>query len=248
MPALTAGGSAGAAKSLSKLSEGGSEPAVDSDLSSFFDGSEGSIRRPLKLLIAGPPGVGKTTQAKRLAEDLGVVHISVGNLLREYAKAHPEIAEEMNRGDLVDNKLVMDVVRDRVAQTDVQERGFIFDGFPRRQEELESIQELFGEDGVDALIRMDAPESELQGRILARGRADDNPETFKNRMKVYHAQTEPVIEQLETLVPTIHPESTGTIESVYRNVVDGVRYWLQSLADAAKKTFDRSRRERGQDQ
>jgi len=167
---------------------------------------------PKRFAIVGPPGAGKPTQATALASDTGIVHISVGRLLREYAKDKPAIQRVMNAGELVDTALVMRLVRERLSRADVRERGFVLDGFPRRPVEEEALLGLLREDGIelDGVIRLDAPSEELERRILARGRADDKPEVFAERMRVYERDTLPVIERLGRRYPTVRPDGRTT--------------------------------------
>ncbi len=185
--------------------------------------------RPPRLLIVGPPGSGKSTQAKRLAKEFGVVHITVGGLLREYAKAHPEILERMNTGKLVDTKLVLRLVRERLAQDDVKRQGFILDGFPRRKVEADRLDELVGEeDTIDGMIRLEVPEEELLRRILKRGRADDNEAVFQERMRIYREETVPVIERFAANVPVLEPKSAaGAVGRIYGEIVSGLRKLLR---------------------
>jgi adenylate kinase len=163
--------------------------------------------KPLRLVIMGPPASGKGTYAQRLARDYGVVHISAGDLLREYAKTHPETAEIMQRGDLVPAELVVGLVRERLRQADVQQRGFLLDGFPRRLEEARALREMMVEEGIalDAAIRLEVPEHELLRRVLARGRADDTEATFRNRMKVYRRDTLPAMREISRGTTVVRP-------------------------------------------
>lgn len=195
-------------------------PAGPSDGSSsaLFDGSS---KRPLRLLIMGPPASGKGTFAERLERDYGVVHISAGELLRAHAKAHPEIAAVMQKGDLVPTELVVGLVRDRLSQADVKERGFILDGFPRRLVEAKALQGMLASEGIviDAAIRLDAPEKVLLGRILARGRADDSEPTFRNRMKIYKHETKPAMSLISKGTTVLRPHLEGSdIPSNYAKV------------------------------
>jgi adenylate kinase len=206
-----------AAAKKTKTSEG---PA---DIGALFDGAG-----PVHLAIVGPPGVGKTTQGKRLARETGIVHISAGQLLREYAKDKPDIQAQMNKGELVPTELVMRLVQERLARADVKERGFILDGFPRRPVEEAALREIL-KDGqeLDAVIRLDAPKAELKKRILARGRNDDKPDVFEERMRIYRQETLPVIEKLDKELPTIRPDGrTKKIESIYASLVERIARWL----------------------
>ena len=166
--------------------------------------------KPLRLIITGPPGSGKGTYSDKIAAEYGVAHISVGELLRAYAQTHPAVASVMATGQLVDSKLVLDVVRQRLSQADIKEHGFILDGFPRRSEEAAALQEMLGEAGVDGVIELNVPESELLRRILARGRADDKADVFKERMKIYREQTVPAVGRFKSASPVLAPDVSGS--------------------------------------
>lgn len=178
--------------------------------------------RPLRLVIAGPPGSGKGTYAARISAEYGPVPISAGGLLRVYAKDHPDIAAIMNAGDLVPAGLVVSLVRDRLAQEDVRRRGFILDGFPRRQEEARALMQMLRETGtqLDGVLFLDVPEAELLRRILARNRgADDNETTFRERMRVYREETLPVYDYLRRVAPFLSPSvAAGDIDTAYGEV------------------------------
>jgi adenylate kinase len=183
------------------------------------EGTAATSPRPLRLIITGPPGSGKGTYAAKIAAEYGVVHISVGELLRAYAQSHPAVAGIMAQGKLVDSRLVLDVVRRRLAADDIRERGFILDGFPRRPNEGAALQDMLGDAGVDGVIELNVPEAELLRRILARGRADDKADVFRERMKIYREQTVPAVERFKHGAPVLSPEVSGSgIEANYARV------------------------------
>ncbi|MBI3566108.1 MAG: nucleoside monophosphate kinase [Elusimicrobia bacterium] len=166
--------------------------------------------RPLRLLITGPPGVGKTTFGKMLAADYGMIHISVGELLRERAASDPALAETMSHGDLVDSDLVRRVVTERLSRPDAAEKGFILDGFPRRPEEAGVIDSWLQGGGVlDGMIHLEASDAELMRRILARGRMDDSEEVFRKRMEIYRRQTRPVLEHFRGTLRLLEADASA---------------------------------------
>lgn len=165
--------------------------------------------RPMRLILMGPPGSGKTTYGKRLAAEYGMVHLSVGQLLRDYAKDRPEVAAVMAQGDLVDSALVLGLVRDRLSKPDIREKGYVLDGFPRRLEEAVPLEGWLGEIGLDAVVHLEVPQAELLRRIHARGRVDDTDEVFANRMDVYRSQTVPVLERFKRGRGVLMPEVSG---------------------------------------
>lgn len=169
-----------------------------------------SSPHPMRLILMGPPGSGKTTYGKRLAAEYGMVHLSVGQLLRDYAKERPDVAAVMAQGDLVDSALVLGLVRDRLSKPDIREKGYVLDGFPRRLEEAVPLEGWLGEIGLDAVVHLEVPQSELLRRIHARGRADDTDEVFANRMDVYRKQTLPVLERFRSGRGVLMPEVSGS--------------------------------------
>lgn len=190
-----------------------------------------SLAHPLRLIITGPPGSGKGTFSDKISAEYGVPHISVGELLREHAKTHPAVAKIMQQGKLVDTSLVLAIVRERLRQPDVRSRGFLLDGFPRRQEEAEALQKLLGPEGIDGVISLDVPDEELLRRILARGRADDSEPVFQERMKIYREQTVPAVEVFTKSTPMLTPEvKDSDIATNYAKVKESLKSLVKKLA------------------
>ncbi len=152
----------------------------------------------LRIVLLGPPGSGKGTQAETLAETLGVPAISTGEMLREaVAAASPlglRVKGIMAAGELVDDEAMAEVVRDRLASDDAQE-GFVLDGYPRTLSQAATLQEILDQSGrrLDAVVQIDVPEGELVNRVLGRHRADDTEKVILQRLAVYHEQTEPLV-------------------------------------------------------
>jgi adenylate kinase len=161
----------------------------------------------MRLILLGPPGAGKGTQAQRLVEKHGIVQLSTGDLLRAAAKAGTPVGNKakdiMARGELVPDEVVVAIVSDRIDEPDAR-KGFILDGFPRTVPQAEALDRLLAEKGLklDAVIELKVDEGILLKRIekriadmSARGqpvRADDSPETLKTRLAAYRAQTAPL--------------------------------------------------------
>jgi adenylate kinase len=162
----------------------------------------------MRVVLLGPPGAGKGTQAQRIVAKYGIVPLSTGDMLRTAIKAgtslEPKVKEIIARGDLVPDKVVVEIVTNRTAQPDAK-RGFILDGFPRTLPQAAALDRMLKEKGLklDAVIELKVDEARLLRRIetriaqmQARGealRADDNPETLKRRLAAYRAQTAPLI-------------------------------------------------------
>jgi adenylate kinase len=161
----------------------------------------------MRLILLGPPGAGKGTQAQRLVDKHKIVQLSTGDMLRAAAKAGTPIGlkakEIMDRGELVSDDIVVGIVADRIDEADAK-HGFILDGFPRTVAQAEALERMLENKGLalDAVIELEVDNDILLDRIqkrvnetLARGetvRADDNPETLRKRLAAYHAQTAPL--------------------------------------------------------
>src|SRR5437763_13498644 len=168
---------------------------------------------PLNVLLLGPQGAGKGTQAKRISAEYGIPHIASGEILRAEMAAGTELSrrvrEVYDRGDLVSDELMIELIRARLGQPDT-ENGFILDGFPRTTVQAEALDEMFGQIGrsFSVVFALQIPDSvafeRLRRRAEVEGRADDTDEAIRRRLDNYHRETEPLIEYYRTrgnLVP-----------------------------------------------
>jgi len=162
----------------------------------------------MRLILLGPPGAGKGTQAKNLIDAYGIPQLSTGDILRAAIKAKTPLGLEakaiVDRGDLVSDEIVNGIVSERLDQEDAR-NGFILDGFPRTIPQAEALGEMLTEKGMalDAVVEITADSDELTRRIVNRAResakttgarADDNEEVIRNRLNVYREQTAPLVE------------------------------------------------------
>lgn len=158
----------------------------------------------MKLILLGPPGAGKGTQAQRLQEAYGLVQLSTGDMLRAAVKQGTEVGKKaevlMARGDLVPDEVVVGIISDRIDQPDCK-NGYILDGFPRNVAQAEALDKMLAGKGtkLDAVVELQVDDKILLGRIETRAaqtvggaRADDNAEALAKRLKVYHEQTAPL--------------------------------------------------------
>jgi len=177
----------------------------------------------LNLILVGPPGAGKGTQAKLLVDQLGIPQIATGDFLREAVASGSEIGQRakviMARGDLVPDEVVIDIVRERLSRKDC-EPGFILDGFPRTSEQAEALVGLLeeAERGPVRVVNLSVPDDVLLQRILARGegRADDTEETVARRLAVYRRDTAPVLEHFRSAL--LEVDGQGTIDEINQRI------------------------------
>jgi adenylate kinase len=182
----------------------------------------------MRILILGPQGSGKGTQAKRIAESRGIAHVATGDILREAVAGETElgrrVAPILERGDLVPDELMIDLIRERLEGTN----GFILDGFPRTLPQAEALETMLAEIGkpLDAVLLLEVGDEiaseRLEARSVAEGRVDDSPEAIRNRLRLYHELTEPVVDRYRgngTLV-SVHGE--GTVEEVAADIEDAL--------------------------
>ncbi len=176
----------------------------------------------MRLLFIGPPGAGKGTQAARVAEALGIPHISTGEMFRDHVARGTELGRRveaiMAAGDYVPDEITVEMLRQRLAEPDAA-KGFILDGFPRTVGQVHSLDELIGEDGLDRVIVFEVDDDELLARMLARGRTDDTAETIRKRFQVYRDQTQPLIDIYEDRGVATTVDGTGDLEEVTRRIL-----------------------------
>ena len=189
---------------------------------------------PLNILLLGPQGAGKGTQAKRVADAYGIPHIASGEILRSEMSAGTELGHRVkdvyDRGDLVSDDLMIELIRARLEQADT-DNGFILDGFPRTTVQAEALDEMFGEIGrnFSVVFALQIPDSvafeRLRLRAQLEGRADDTDDAIRRRLENYHRETEPLIEyyRVRGNLVTIHGdrgegEVFGEIQSALEQV------------------------------
>lgn len=182
------------------------------------------------LLLMGPPGAGKGTQAQRLAEGRGLTKLSTGDLLRDHVRRGTELGREakvlMDEGVLVPDEIIMGMVRSELdKQSPVRA---LLDGFPRTTGQADALEELLAEYGaqVDLAIELVVDEEELVRRLVSRatqeGRSDDNEQTIRTRMKVYRDQTAPLLEYYGAKGKLRSVDGVGSLEEVTARVEEAL--------------------------
>ena len=172
----------------------------------------------MRIVLLGPPGAGKGTQAIKLAESLDVPQISTGDLFRHNIDAGTTLGlqakQYLDAGDLVPASLTNALVDDRLNDADVAQ-GFILDGFPRSVEQAEALNDMLKRRGLklDAVLEFRVPEDELVDRLKGRGRADDTEDVIRNRMKVYRDETAPLLDFYQGELHTV--DAVGTLDEVF---------------------------------
>lgn len=182
----------------------------------------------LNIVIFGAPGSGKGTQSARLIDAYGLYHISTGELLRDHIKRGTELGvtadQFISKGQLIPDDLMIRILDDVLENEAAAKKGVVFDGFPRTIPQADALEELLAKRGsqLDAVIGLDVPEEELVHRMLARGketgRADDNIDTIKNRLDVYHNQTLPLRKYYEEKGKYIAVNGTGIVDEIFANI------------------------------
>ncbi len=180
----------------------------------------------MRLLLVGPPGAGKGTQATVLSEQLGIPHISTGDLFRAHiADETPlglKVREYLDSGVLVPDEITNEMVRERLAEADA-ESGFLLDGFPRNTAQADMLEEILSELEVelDAVVQLDAPEDAVVERLLARGRADDTEDVIRHRQEIYRSETAPLLGYYADRLVTV--PAVGSVEEITERALDAVR-------------------------
>ena len=193
------------------------------------------IIRMKNIVIFGAPGSGKGTQSDLIIENYGLEHISTGDVLRNEIKKGTELGKTaqgfIDKGQLIPDDLMVSILANVYDSFGRSHKGVIFDGFPRTIPQAEALKQMLDERGdkIAAMIELDVPEDELMTRLIKRGkdsgRADDNEETIKKRLVVYHTQTQPLIEWYKKEGLHHHINGLGTLERIFAdicNVIDNL--------------------------
>ena len=185
----------------------------------------------LNIVIFGAPGSGKGTQSEKIVEKYGINHISTGDVLRAEMKNGTELGKTakgyIDQGQLIPDELMIDNLAS-VFDSFKDSKGVIFDGFPRTIAQAEALKKMLAERGqeVSVMLDLDVPEEELMKRLIKRGqesgRADDNEETIKKRLVVYHSQTAPLIDWYKQDDKYQHIQGFGVLEEIFADVCKAI--------------------------
>ena len=177
----------------------------------------------MRIVLLGPPGSGKGTQAGFLCKEWKVPNISTGEMLREAVLCQTPIGLEakkfMDRGDLIPDALMTWMVRERLLQNDCS-GGFLLDGYPRTIHQAESLGDILREAGwvLDCVVSLEVSEDELTQRMMGRGRVDDSEEVIRTRLRVYRAETAPLIQYFRERGKLIEIDGTGNVEDITKRI------------------------------
>jgi adenylate kinase len=180
----------------------------------------------VNVLLLGIQGSGKGTQAKRIAAEYGIPHVSTGEILRdERTPLGRESKAILDRGDLVPDETMIKVIRSRLAQPDTSE-GFVLDGFPRTMAQAEALDELLHELGkpLSIIFQLQVPDEVARERLLQRaeGRTDDSPEAIERRIDLYHRETEPIVAHYRGRGNLVGIHGAGTVDQVFAEIADAL--------------------------
>lgn len=176
----------------------------------------------MRLLILGPQGAGKGTQAQLVSAELGIPHISTGDLFRAHLGEQTPLGEQvktyLDSGSLVPDEITNAMVRERLQEPDTTS-GFLLDGFPRTNGQADVLDSTLAELGarLDAVVELDVPREVVVGRMLARGRSDDTEDAIRNRLELYTAETAPLLDRYRSIVRTV--DGVGEVGEVSARVI-----------------------------
>jgi adenylate kinase len=185
----------------------------------------------VNVLLLGPQGSGKGTQAKRIQAEYGIPHIATGEILRAAMEAGTDLGLKVrpivDSGRLVPDDLMIDLIRDRLMQPDA-ENGFILDGFPRTPPQADALDAMLDDIGrnLSIVFEFQLPDDVARERLLRRaeleGRADDTPEAIERRLALYHEQTEPLVEHYRAQGNLVGVHANNSVDGVFAEVQDAL--------------------------
>lgn len=174
------------------------------------------------LVLFGPPGAGKGTQAEQLKDSLGLIHLSTGDILREEVSNKTDLGimakKFMDAGELVTDDLIIGMIKNKIVSDSNQ--GFLLDGFPRTISQAQALDQMLLSNNlkVDKVVSLEVEDAVLIERLLSRGRSDDNEETIKNRLDVYKNQTLPIKKYYKSSDVLVEIKGDDTVEIVSENI------------------------------
>ena len=190
----------------------------------------------MNLLVLGPQGAGKGTQAKRIESEYGIPHVSTGDMFRALdtsTELGRKVKAIMDSGELVPDEVTVGMIENRLSEPDAT-RGFVVDGFPRNLPQADALDAMLGGigRGLDAILFFDVPDSVGLERALKRaeleGRSDDTPEVIAKRLAVYHEQTEPIVEYYRATGKLVPLHAERTIDQVWAEISAGLEQVVAS--------------------
>lgn len=180
------------------------------------------------LVVFGAPGSGKGTQSAKLIDEYGLYHISTGELLRGHIAQGTELGKiadsYISKGNLIPDDLMVSILEHELDNNEGTRKGVIFDGFPRTLEQARALNEMMARRGTEihAVVGLEVDDDELMHRLVERGkesgRSDDNPETIKSRLKVYHSQTQPLRDFYVNEGKYHSIKGTGTVDEIFHDI------------------------------
>lgn len=182
----------------------------------------------MNIIIFGPPGAGKGTQAAKIADKYNIAHVSTGDMFRSAVKNGTDLGVKaksyMDKGELVPDDIVIGIIKDRIIEYDCTNSGFLLDGFPRTIPQAEALDKMLSDENLEIskVVSLEVDDSEIIKRILKRqeleGRSDDSASIVRNRIEVYRSQTEPLKEYYRDHDKLVEIDGVGEVESVFDEI------------------------------
>jgi adenylate kinase len=185
------------------------------------------VSRGARLIILGKQGAGKGTQGLRLADHFGCQHLSTGQMFRDSAAASIpaglKAKEYMDRGELVPDDIVVEVVEERFSNPAEVQNGFVLDGFPRTANQADALDRILGERyPIDLVVDLDVPTELVVERLMGRGREDDTADSIRRRLELYDQETKPLIDLYDKRGLLVQVDGVGEEDKVFQRILDVV--------------------------